>query len=376
VTTRELTRGQIIVLGAATVTMLAVGSIGAVGTYSNVVSEFHREATAAGVVAAGEGLTLILALTMLGLTMLGQTAPLWVRGGMWLAPLSACATGIAIADGLRNQAVYAITPLAMSGAAEGLGLIARRIVIYRTGRDADADRRNAAVVQQLAYQQALANGHPDKDVQQAATRKAWKLIGRVGASDQQLGAGLVDVSRERLVAGADHALGQMLALGPGGVAPPVAPAPRPASATDRLRTHLGAMDPADAIRFAAAARPDAPLPELATILATYDIHVDPVAIALVLAQQDPQYTVERPDAGVAPQVSALPALNVQGAVEEAATALGPTASARDIAEHLEQIRRLVVPENHIRSALSRAAAKKTEQPGAAPGADLMRDGYN
>jgi formate-dependent phosphoribosylglycinamide formyltransferase (GAR transformylase) len=136
------------------------------------------------------------------------------------------------------------------------------------------------------------------------------------------------------------------------------------------------MDPADAIRFAAAARPDAPLPELATILATYDIHVDPVAIALVLAQQDPQYTVERPDAGVAPQVSALPALNVQGAVEEAATALGPTASARDIAEHLEQIRRLVVPENHIRSALSRAAAKKTEQPGAAPGADLMRDGYN
>ncbi|MGJ5898570.1 hypothetical protein ACSCBZ_42530 [Streptomyces niveiscabiei] len=374
-TTRDLTGGQIAVLGTAGVIMTAVGGIGAWGTYTNTMSEFHRQATAAGVVAAGEGLTLVLGLLMLGRTMMGQSSPAVVRGGMWLAPLSAACIGVTIADTAQTAAVYAVTPLAMSGAAEALSYIARSIVVYRTGRDADADRRNADVVQQLAYQQALAAGHPDDDVQNAATRKAWKLIGRVGVGDQQLAEGLVEVSRARLTTGAGHALDQMLAL-PGAEAPKSPPPPRPFSATERLRAHMAGMDPTDAIHFASAARPDAPPAELSTILGTYGITVDPVAVALVLAQRDPEYTVDRPDAGVAPQVSALPALNVQGAVEEAAAFLGSSASAREIAVYLERTRRLIVPENHIRSALSRAA-KKTEPPMAAtPGDDLMRGGYN
>ncbi|MET8982117.1 hypothetical protein ABZX85_41695 [Streptomyces sp. NPDC004539] len=373
--TRDLTGGQIAVLGTAGVIMTVVGGIGAWGTYTNTMSEFHRQATAAGVVAAGEGLTLVLGLLMLGRTMMGQSSPAVVRGGMWLAPVSAACIGVTIADTAQTAAVYAVTPLAMSGAAEALSYIARSIVVYRTGRDADADRRNADVVQQLAYQQALAAGHPDDDVQHAATRKAWKLVGRVGAGDTQLAEGLVEVSRARLTTGAGQALDQMLAL-PGAVAPQVAPPPRPASATEWLRAHMAGMDPADAICFAASARPDAPPAELATILGTYGIHVDPVAVTLVLAQRNPEYTVERPDAGVAPQVSALPPLNVQGAVEEAAALLGPSASARDIAVHLEHTRRLVVPENHIRSALSRAAKKTEPPPTATPGDDLMRDGYN
>ncbi|MFJ8110446.1 hypothetical protein [Streptomyces sp. NPDC096132] len=374
-TTRELTNGQGIVLGAATTAMAVVGGIGATGTYSNVVAEFHRQATAAGVVAAGEGLTLILALTMLGLTMLNQSAPAWVRIGLWLAPIAASGTGLAIADSPRERVVYAITPLAMSGAAEGLGLIARRVVIYRTGRDAEADRRNAATVQKLAYQQALASGHPDEETREDATRKAWKLIGRVGVGDPQLGQDLIEVSRDKLTAGAGHALGQMLAL-PATPHKPVAPAPRSASATDVLRTRFATMDPADAIRLAAEARPDAAPGELATILGTYNVHVDAAAVALVLGNEPAQYTVDRPDAAVAPQVRELPALNVQGAVEEAATALGEDASARDIAGHLERTRRLIVPENHIRTALSRAAKKTEAPPAATPGNDQMRDGYN
>ncbi|MFF1297955.1 MULTISPECIES: hypothetical protein [unclassified Streptomyces] len=371
--TRDLTQGQTVVLGGAAIAMAVVGGIGAWGTYTNAGAEFHRQATAAGVVAAGEGLTLILALIMLGRTMLGQPSPLVVRGGMWLAPLSASAIGVSIANNPREAAVYAVTPLAMSGAAEGLGFIARSVVVYRTGRDADVDRRNADVVQQLAYQQALATGHPDKDTQESAARKAWKLIGKVGVGDQHLAEGLVDVSRTKLKAGAGLALGRMLAL-PEGAAPPVAPAPRPATATDAVRAHFAAMDPVDAVRLAADARPDADVHELAAILGTYGVPLDPVAVAMILGHKPAEYTVDRPAAPVAPQLTELPALGVQGAVEEAATALGETATARDIAEHLERHRRLLVPENHVRAALSRAAKKTEPAPDATPRND-MEGGY-
>src|SRR5687768_13581630 len=129
-TTRSLTKWQTGVLGTAAGLMVAVGGFGGWGTYSNAVAEFGRAATAAGVVAAGEGLTLILAMVMLSRTMLGQSSPAVVRLGMWLAPVSASCIGITIAGSPREAAVYAVTPLAMSGAAEGLGFIARSIVVY------------------------------------------------------------------------------------------------------------------------------------------------------------------------------------------------------------------------------------------------------
>lgn len=284
-TTRELTQGQAFVLGAAAVAMTVVGGVGAWGTYTNAVTAFHRQATAAGVVAAGEGLTLILALIMLGRTMLGQASPAVVRGGMWLAPLSASCIGITIASSPREAAVYAVTPLAMSGAAEGLGLIARSIVVYRTGVDAEVMRRNADAARQLAFQRAVADGHPGKHRRKWAVRRYWSLARYVGVGDTELGAGLVDVQRIRVREGADAALASMY-----GVAAPtdgVAPAEpvRTASATDVLRVRFATMDPADAIRFAAEARPDADAVELAAILGTYGVTVDPVAVALVLGEQ-------------------------------------------------------------------------------------------
>ncbi|MEU6099070.1 hypothetical protein ABZ823_30880, partial [Streptomyces sp. NPDC047079] len=256
-THRELTRGQAVVLGAAAIAMVAVGGFGAWGTYSNAVSAFHREATAAGVVAAGEGLTLILALIMLGRTMLAMSSPTVVRGGMWLAPLSASCIGVAIANDVREAAVFGVTPLAMSGAAEGLGLIARSIVVYRTGVDAEVMRRNADAARQLAFQRAVADGHPGKWQRKLAVRRYWRLARYVGVGDTELGAGLVDVQRLRVREGADAALASM--YGGQTDAPSASPVerPRPITATEALREHFTTVDPADAIRLAHDARPDA-----------------------------------------------------------------------------------------------------------------------
>jgi hypothetical protein len=375
VSTRELTKGQAWVLGIAAAAMVVVGGAGSWGTYTNAVDAFHRQATAAGVVAAGEGITLILALVMLGRTMLGMSTPAVVRGGMWLAPLSAAGIGMTIAGDVREAAVYAVTPLAMSGAAEGVGFIARSIVVYRTGVDAEVQRRNADAARQLAFNRAVAAAHPDDRKKKAAVRRYWRLAKYVGVGDAELGAGLVDVQRIRVRDGADAALADMYGATASAATAPQSTEVRPASATEALRVHLSQMDPVEAIRFAAVARPDAPPAELSVILGTYGVTVDPVAVALVLGQEPAEYTVERPAAGVAPQLSELPALGVQGAVEEAATTLGEDASAREIAEHLERHRRLVVPENHIRAALSRAAKKTEPEPGATPRNTDMEGGY-
>lgn len=366
--TRELTDGQRWVLGTAAGIMVAVGMAGAVGTFSNTLAEFGRKATAAGVVAAGEGLTLILALTMLGLTLLGQSAPPWVRVGLWLAPLAACGTGLSLADNVTEGVVYGVTPLGMSGAAEGLGLIARRVVIYTTGVDAEAQRRNGDAVQQLAYHQAVAAHHPDEKTRDAALRKSWDIAEKVGVGDQALGAALVDVQRVRITEGADHALGGMYGK-PAAIEPPARP--RNASATEVLRARFAEMDPADAIRLAADARPDAHPAELAHVLGGYGVVVDAVAVALVLGQQPDEYEVHRPDAADAPLVNALELLTVEGAVVEAASVVGPDASAREIAEHVARTRRLVVTEPYVRTALSRAAKKVEPEPPAKP----MEGGY-
>ncbi|MFM9681124.1 conjugal transfer protein [Streptomyces brasiliscabiei] len=367
-TPRELTWGQGLVLGAAAVAMVAVGGFGAWGTYSNAVAEFHRQATAAGVVAAGEGLTLILAMVMLGRTMLGQSSPAVVRAGMWIAPVSASGIGITIASDVREAAVYAVTPLAMSGAAEGLGFIARSIVVYRTGVDADVMRRNADAARQLAFQRAVADSHPGEWRRKLAVRRYWHLAKYVGVGDTELGAGLVDVQRVRVREGADAALATMY----GGQAdkPSASPA-RPHSAQEVLRRKFAEMDPVDVIRIAADAHPDAPPPELAALLVSYGVVVDAVQVAVVLGQQPAEYEVHRPDAPAHQQVSELEPVNLQGAVEEAATTLGTAASPREIAEHIARHRRLIVDEPYVRTALSRAAKKAEPEIPAKP----MEGGY-
>lgn len=209
---KKLTRGQVLVLIAACLPMIAAGAAGGWGTYTNIVTEFHRAATAIGVVAAGEGVTLVLALVMVGLTMLGQAAPAPVRIGLWLAPLTAAATGIVVADDVTEGVVYAMTPMAMSASAEGLGLLARRIVVYRTGVDMEVQRRNADTVQRLAYHRARAANHPGKWAKAYSARASWRLAKQVGVGDTKLGSQLVQVQRDRLTEGADAALLDMLTV--------------------------------------------------------------------------------------------------------------------------------------------------------------------
>lgn len=207
---KTLTGGQQAVLVAATLPMIGAGGLGAWGTYANITSVFHRTGTAAGVVAAGEGATLVLALVLVGLTMLGQPSPLAVRAGLWLLPAGAAITGAIVAPGTRDAVVFAVTPMAMTVSAEGLGLLARRIVIRTSGVDVEAQRRNATTLRRIAYHRARAERHPWKWVQKYSALRAWRLMGRAGDGDTQLGAGLIAVQRDRLTEGANTALSTML----------------------------------------------------------------------------------------------------------------------------------------------------------------------
>lgn len=229
---RPLTTAQSCVLGTAALAMLGIGAAGAYGTYNNLTGVFAGP-TALGAVAAGEGATLILALVYVGLVMLGQSAPAAVRLGLWALPAVAATVGAVAAHGLTATVVYAATPLAMVAAAEGTGLLARRIVVRTTGVDVEAERRAAAAVRALAYQQARAARHPLAAVRYVAALRAWRLAGRVGRDDPALGEQLLDVQRVRLVEGADTALADMFAptvtVERDAVTAPVTPALAPAT---------------------------------------------------------------------------------------------------------------------------------------------------
>ncbi|MEU8760907.1 hypothetical protein [Streptomyces sp. NPDC048659] len=207
---RPLSTGQKWVLGAAFVPMVVTGGAGAYGTYSNM-SAVYGDGTAAGAVAAGEGATAVLALVLLGLTMLGQSSPLVIRAGLWALPAAASVMSATAASSDRIV-VYALTPLGMTAAAEGAAFLARRIVVHRDGRDAEAEARTAAVVQSLAFHRARAANHPDEKTRNQSERASWRLAKKVGIGDVSLGTRLVGVQRERVTAGADAALTDMFTV--------------------------------------------------------------------------------------------------------------------------------------------------------------------
>ncbi|MFD5415753.1 hypothetical protein [Streptomyces nojiriensis] len=199
--------------------MIGTGVMGGAGTYSNI-SHAYGTGTALGAVAAGEGATAVLGLVLLGLTMLGQSSPRVIRLGLWALPAAASVMAAMAAPDAGRTVIYAITPLGMCVSAEGMAFLARRIVVHTDGRDAEAEARNAAVVQALAYHRARAANHPDAKVQGKSVKASWKLARKVGAGDLALGTRLLDIQRERLTEGADAALGGMFSLP---VTPPVTP---------------------------------------------------------------------------------------------------------------------------------------------------------
>ncbi|MFF0431843.1 conjugal transfer protein [Streptomyces sp. NPDC004327] len=210
-TGKPLSRVQKWVLGVAFVPMLATGGAGAFGTFTNIRAAYGS-GTAVGAVAAGEGATAVLAVVLLGLTLLGQSAPLVIRAGLWALPTAASAMSAMAAKTPGEMVIYALTPLGMTASAEGAAFLARRIVVYRDGRDAEAERRSAGVVQALAYHRARAANHPSKKVQWWSERVSWRLARKVGAGDLALGEQLLDVQRHQLTEGANAALAAMFTI--------------------------------------------------------------------------------------------------------------------------------------------------------------------
>ncbi|WP_030812232.1 hypothetical protein [Streptomyces sp. NRRL S-337] len=212
-TSSKLTRVQIGVLTAAFVPMLATGVFGGIGTYSNI-GHAYGKGTALGALAAGEGATAVLALVLLGLTMLGQSSPRIVRAGLWALPAAAAVMGAMAAPDPGRTVIYALTPMGMSVSAEGMAFLARRIVVHTDGRDAENERHTADLVQALAYHRARAAHHPTNRVRKRSDRASWRLARKVGVGDVALGSRLLDVQRDRVTAGADAALAAMF----GGIA--------------------------------------------------------------------------------------------------------------------------------------------------------------
>ncbi|WP_122620217.1 conjugal transfer protein [Streptomyces sp. Tu 4128] len=210
----KLTRVQIGVLAAAFVPMLATGVFGGIGTYSNI-GHAYGKGTALGALAAGEGATAVLALVLLGLTMLGQSSPRIVRLGLWALPAAAAVMGAMAAPDPGRTVIYALTPMGMSVSAEGMAFLARRIVVHTDGRDAENERHTADLVQALAYHRARAAHHPTAWVRKRSDQKSWRLARKVGVGDVALGSRLLEVQRDRVTAGADAALASMF----GGITP-------------------------------------------------------------------------------------------------------------------------------------------------------------
>jgi hypothetical protein len=229
-TRKPLTKVQIGVLAAAFVPMLATGVIGGIGTYSNI-GHAYGPGTALGALGAGEGATAVLALVLLGLTMLGQSSPRVVRIGLWALPAAAAVMGAMAAPDPGRTVIYALTPMGMSVSAEGMAFLARRIVVHTDGRDAETERRNADIVQALAYHQARAAHHPSDRVKWWSERKSWRLARKVGVGDAALGSRLLDVQRDRVTAGANAALASMF----GGVDPVSTSVTNPEESTETIR---------------------------------------------------------------------------------------------------------------------------------------------
>ena len=229
----KLTKGQAAVLVAASLPMAAAGVAGGVASYFNFASLLASRSNAISLVLAGEGATVICALVALAVTLMGQHTPGPARAGLWLIPLAASVAGVAIAPDLNTRIVMALSPLAMTAAGEGITLVARRIVAYRTGIDIEQQRRSGLL---LWHANRAANGSGlGRRISKAAV---WRLTKQFAATDSQLSVQLGEIQRYRVGEGADNNLAAVLsgaavrpsdasaALGAGSERPAVAAAPQ------------------------------------------------------------------------------------------------------------------------------------------------------
>lgn len=270
----KLSKGQVAVLAVAAAPMAAVGVAGAVATYVNMNHVLHRGASALGLVAAGEGATLICALVALAVTLMGQHTPATVRAGMWLVPLGAAGVGLALAPSTSEAVVMAFTPLAMTAAGEGVAFVARRVVAYRTGVDIEQQRRSGLL---LWHANRAANGRGlGRFLSKAAV---WRLTRKFAETDSQLSVQLGEIQRFRISQGAD---GNLAAVLSGAEKTPVRPAvdpvkpvrylapieqPKAATGPSSLGEAAKALADRDAVRFGTLDRMAEELAEVEQVVA-------------------------------------------------------------------------------------------------------------
>ena len=202
----KLTRGQKTVLILASVPMAATGIAGGIASFFNFKDTLKGSASAAlSIVAAGEGATLVAALVMLALTLLGQHTPAPARFALWALPAVASVAGGILADDLKMKVVMVAAPLAMTVAGEGVTLVARRIVAFQTGVDIEQQRRSGLL---LWHANRAANG--TGLAKKRSELAVWRLTKQFAATDNQMSIQLGEVQRYRIGEGADANLARVL----------------------------------------------------------------------------------------------------------------------------------------------------------------------
>lgn len=201
----KLTKGQAAVLIAASLPMAAAGVAGGIASYFNFVDVLASKSNAVSLVLAGEGATVICALVALAVTLMGQHTPAPARAGLWLIPIAAAVAGVFIAPNLNTKIVMGLSPLAMTAAGEGITLVARRIVAYRTGVDIEQQRRSGLL---LWHANRAANG--TGLAKKRSELAVWRLTKQFAATDNQMSIQLGEVQRYRIGEGADTNLARVL----------------------------------------------------------------------------------------------------------------------------------------------------------------------
>lgn len=201
--------GQVTVLVATCLPMAAAGIAGGIASYFNFAGALPSRSNALSLVLAGEGVAFVCALVALAVTLMGQHTPNVVRAGLWLVPLAASAAGVTIAPDTNTRVVMGLSPLAMTAAGEGIALVARRIVAYRTGVDIEQQRRSGLL---LWHANRAANGNwLGKKLSTAAV---WRLTRAFAETDSQMSVQLGEVQRYRIGEGADANLAAVLSGSP------------------------------------------------------------------------------------------------------------------------------------------------------------------
>lgn len=279
----EMGWGQKFVLAITCAPMAAAGIAGGIASYYNFAGVLASKSNALSLVLAGEGVAFICALVALAVTLMGQHTPSVVRAGLWLIPLAASVAGGIVAPDTNTRVVMILSPLAMTAAGEGIALVARRIVAYRTGVDIEQQRRSGLLLWHANRSQN--GGWLGKRLSKAAV---WRLTRQFAETDSQMSVQLGEVQRFRIAEGADANLTAALSGGAqkASVRPAAVPAPPAAPELPAAPVQAVSEAPAASVAVPSASPDDDGYGFIKGVLAEAEAHVvsDPSVQLLTVAE--------------------------------------------------------------------------------------------